>query len=80
MRCVVAQAKRVRQLEQHQRWLQRNITSKQIQAQRHRALLTIGTGLCIRLGCAGAAGDAAWMLRADRQKQRAGPKARSELT
>ena len=58
MRCVVAQAKRVRQLEQHQRWLQRNITSKQIQAQRHRALLTLRTDLCIQLGCAGSAVDA----------------------
>jgi hypothetical protein len=73
MRCVVTQAKRVRQLEQHQRWLQRNITSKQIQAQRHRALLILRTDLCIQLGCASAAGDAAWMLRADRTKTKSGP-------
>ena len=73
MRCVVAQAKRLRQLEQHQRWLQRNITSKQIQAQRHRALLTLRTDLCIRLSCAGSAVDAALELGVDRIKAKSGP-------
>ena len=73
MRCVVAQAKRLRQLERHQRWLQRNITSKQIQAQRHRALLKLRTDLCIRLGCAGSAVDAALELGVDRTKTKSGP-------
>ncbi len=63
MRCVVAQARRVRQLEAHQAWLQRNVASKQIQAKRHRALLMLRTELCLHLGCGGSAVEAAVALK-----------------
>jgi hypothetical protein len=63
VRCIVAQARRVRQLKRHQAWLQRNINSRLVQAKRHHALLMLRTELCVRLGCAGCAVEAALKLR-----------------